>query len=93
MLKNVTNFFSRKQKAIQDEISLKSKIDEVLGEFIKEEVLKKTELDYQLSYTVSKGIVRIQTNNKLIAQEIALRIKILEDQLRKEGVEFRKVLV
>lgn len=93
MLKNITNFFSKKQKAIQDEIALKSKIDEVLGEFIKDEVLKKRELDYHLSYTVSKGVIRIQIDNKLIAQEIALKIRGLENELKKRGVIFKKLLI
>ena len=93
MLKNTKDIFSKKQKAIQDEIALKSKVDEVLTKFVKEEVIKKVDLDYRPSYTVNKGVIKIETDNKLIAQEIALRIRGLEEKLRKEGVEFRKVLV
>lgn len=93
MLKNITNFFSRRQKAIEDEIALKSKIDKILPEFVRKEILKNADLDYRLSFTLNKGIIKIETDNKLIAQEIALRIKILDDRLRGEGVVFRKVLV
>ena len=68
---------------------MKLKVDEVLTKFVKEEVLKKADLDYRPSYTVNKGVIKIETDNKLIAQEIALRIRGLEEKLRKEGVEFR----
>ncbi|HXK41093.1 MAG TPA: hypothetical protein VJ046_03295 [Candidatus Paceibacterota bacterium] len=93
MLKNTKDIFSKKQKAIQDEIALKSKVDEVLTKFVKEEVIKKVDLDYRPSYTVNKGVIKIETDNKLIAQEIALRIRGLEEKLKKEGVVFRKLLI
>lgn len=93
MLKNIKDIFSKKQKAIKDKIALKSKVDEVLTKFIKEEILKKADLDCHLSYTVNKGVIKIETDNKLIAQEVALRIRGLEEKLRKEGVAFRKVLI
>ena len=93
MFKNTTGFFLRKRKAIEDELSTKSKINEVLTKFVKEEVLKNTDLDYHSSYTINKGVIKIETDNKLIAQEIALRIRGLENKLRKEGVVFRKLLI
>ncbi len=93
MLKNIASLFHKKIKAIEDELSMKLKVDEVLTKFVKEEILKNTDLDYRPSYTVNKGVIKIETDNKLIAQEIALRIRIIENRLRKEGVVFRKVLV
>jgi len=93
MLKNTKDVFSKKQKAIQDEIALKLKVDEVLTKFVKEEVLKNADLDYHPSYTVNKGVIKIETDNKLIAQEIALRIRGLEKLLKDNGVVFKKVLI
>lgn len=93
MLESTAAIFQKKRRSIKDEIDLKSKIDKVLGEFIKEKVLKKTELDYQFSYTVSKGVIRIKTDNRLIAQEVALRIRGLENELRNRGVIFKKLLI
>jgi len=93
MLKVISNLFSKKIKAIEDELSMKLKVDEVLTKFIKEEILKKADLDYKLSYTVNKGVIKLEMDNKLIAQEIALRIRGLEDKLKKEGVVFRKLLI
>ena len=93
MLKNITNFFHKKQKAIEGEIALKSKIDEVVGKFVKEEILKNTNIEYKLSYTLNKGIIKLDTNNKLLAQEIALRIRVIENKLRSEGVSFNKLLI
>ena len=93
MLKNIAGFFLRKRKTIEDELTIKAKIDEVLINFIREEVFKKISLDYRLDYTVNKGVIKIETDNKLIAQEIALRIRGLEERLRKEGVSFKKLLV
>lgn len=93
MLKSITVIFQRKQKFIKDEVALKSKVDEVVTKFVEEEILKKTKLDYQLSYMVNKGVIKVETNNKLIAQEIALRIRGLEERLRSEGVIFRKLLI
>ena len=93
MLKNTKDIFSKKQKAIQDEIALKSKVDEVLTKFVKEEVIKKVDLDYRPSYTVNKGVIKIETDNKLIAQEIALRIRGLEKILKDNEVVFKKVLI
>lgn len=93
MLKSITAIFQRKQMSIKDEIALKSKVDEVLHKFIKEEVIKKTELDYQFSYTVNKGVIKVKIDNKLIAQEIALRIRGLENELRNRGAIFKKLLI
>lgn len=93
MFKNITNFFSRKQKAIQEEIALKSKIDENLLNFIEENILKKSDIEYNLSYTFSKGVIKIETDNKLIAQEVAIRIKLIEDHLKSKGVAFKKLLI
>ncbi len=93
MFNNFKSIFFNRQKAIQDEVALKSKVDEVLINFVKEEILKKVDLDYQLSYALNRGIIKIETDNKIIAQEIALRIGTIEKRLRKEGVVFRKVLV
>jgi len=93
MLKTITSLFHKKRKAIEDELSTKSKIDKVLAEFIKEEVLKKADLDYRLSFAINKGMIKIETDNKLIAQEIALRIRGLEKRLKNEGVIFQKLLI
>ena len=93
MFRNITSLFHKKRKVIEDELSTKLKVDEVLTKFVKEEILKNTDIDYHLSYTVNKGVIKIDIDNKLIAQEIALRIKGLEDKLKKEGVVFRKVLI
>ena len=93
MLKTITSLFHKKRKAIEDELSTKSKIDKVLTEFIKEEILKKADLDYRLSFAINKGMIKIETDNKLIAQEIALRIRGLEKRLKNEGVIFQKLLI
>jgi hypothetical protein len=93
MLKNIATLFHKKIKSIEDELNTKTKIDEVLSKFLREEILKNTEIDCQLSYTFNKGIVKIETNNKLVAQEFALRIRYLEEKLRKEGIVFRKLLI
>jgi len=93
MLRTVTTLFSKKRKAIEDELSMKSKVDKILSKFVKEEILKNTNLDCKLSYSVNKGIIKIEMDNKLIAQEIALRIRVIEKELKKEGIVFRKLLV
>lgn len=69
------------------------KIDKIIAEFIDKEVFKKSDFNHQLSHSFNKGIIKIETDNKIIAQEIALRIKLLEERLRREGIEFRKLLV
>lgn len=93
MLINITTLFHKKIKAIKDELNSKNKINESLSKFLKEEILKNTDIDCQLSCTFNKGIVKIETDNKLIAQEIALRIRYLEEKLKKEGIVFRKLLI
>jgi hypothetical protein len=93
MLKNITPLFHKKRKAIEDELSMKSKVDAVLIKFIKEEIFKKADFDYHPSYTLNKGVIKIETDNKIIAQEIALRIRVLEEKLKNEGVVFKKLLV
>lgn len=93
MFKNISNLFHKKIKKIEDEVRAKTKTNEVVSKFIKEEILKNSGLDCQLSYTFNKGIIKIETDNKLIDQEIALRIRIIEEKLRKEGVVFRKLLI
>ena len=94
MLKNITNIFSRRRKIIEEEIDLKARIDEILTKFIKEDVLNnKSGLNYKLSYTVNKGIIRIDIDNKIIAQEIALRIRNLESKLRNYNISFKKLLI
>ena len=93
MFKNLKNIFSRKVKAIEDEIALKSKVDKVLTGFVRSELLKDSDLDCQLSYTFNKGIIKIETDSKIVAQEIALRIRVIENRLRSEGVIFKKLLV
>lgn len=93
MFRNFKNLFSRKQKAIEDEIALKSKINGVLSIFLREDILKKADIECQLSYSINKGVIKIETDNKIIAQEVALRIRVLEQKLRSEGVVFRKLLI
>ena len=93
MLKNITNIFSKKKKVIENELDMKSSINKILDKFIKEEILKGSEIDYNLSYTTNKGVIKIETNNKLIAQEIAIRIRTLEGKLRSEKISFNKLLI
>jgi len=93
MFKNITSLFHKKRKAIEDEVALKLKVDEVLTKFMKEEIFKNADINYVFSYTVNKGVIKIEIDNKLIAQEIALRIRGLEEKLKKEGVVFRKLLI
>lgn len=94
MFKNITNFFSKKQKAIQNEIALKLKIDEVLVRFIEERIIpRKEDVKLNLSYTIKNGIIKLETDNKLLDQEIALRIRGLEEVLKNEGVSFKKILI
>lgn len=93
MFKNIAGIFQKRQNFIKEEILLKSKIDKEFKEFIKQEILKKTDIVYELSYTVNKGIIKIEINNKLIAQEVALRIRMLEERLKNNGVLFKKLLI
>jgi hypothetical protein len=94
MFKNFKNIILKKQKAIKDEISLKIKIKKIVDRFIKEEILSnKINLESELSLYLKKGIIKIKTNNKIIDQEIVLKLKTLESNLKKEGVDFKKVLI
>ena len=93
MLRNIKDVFYIKKKGIEDEIILKSKTEKIVSKFVKEEIIKNSGLDFNLSYTFNKGIIKIETGNKLIAQEIALRIRSIEERLRDEGVNFRKLLI
>lgn len=93
MLRNVTNLFSKKKRSLEEEIILRAKIEGTLHKFLKEEVLKKTDIKYKLSYTVNKGVIKLETDNKLIAQEIAIRIRTLEEKLRNNEIDFKKLLI
>ena len=93
MLRTIATLFLRKRKAIGDELNTKTKVDEALSDFVRKEILKNIELNYQLSHTFNKGVIKIETDNKLIAQEIALRIRSVEEKLRKGGVVFKKLLI
>ncbi|MEK7139042.1 MAG: hypothetical protein AAB799_02585 [Patescibacteria group bacterium] len=93
MLKNVANLLNKKQKTIENEIVLKSILNTELRRFIKEEVLKNKDIGYNLTYTLNKDILKIEVNNKIIAQEIALRIRLLEVKLRNRGISFKKLLI
>ena len=93
LLKNITNLFHKKKKVIEGELAVKTTVNKVVARFIKEEVLKNTEIEYKLSHTLNKGIIKLEIDNKLIAQEIALRIRTLESRLKNEGVTFKKLLI
>lgn len=93
MFTNLSNLFNKKIKSIEGEVKTKTKTNEVLSKFVKEEILKNSGLDCRLSYTFNKGIIKIETDNKIIDQEIALRIRIIEERLRREGVVFKKLLI
>jgi len=93
LLRNITTFFHRKRKAIEEEIDLKSKIDKNLPILIREEILKRADVEYKLFYTINRGVIKIETDNKLVAQEIAIRIRWLEERLRNSGINFKKLLI
>ncbi len=93
MLKNVSGFLFKKQKEIQNNFDLKSKTLIILDKFINEDILRNQKIDYKISLAVNKGVIKIKTNNKLVDQEIALRIRSLEMNLKNSGVEFKKVLI
>ena len=93
MLKTITSLFSKRRKIIEDELDMKSKIDKNLPLLIGEEILKRADIKYKLSYTINKGVIKIETDNKLVAQEIAIRIRWLEERLKKQGVVFKKLLI
>lgn len=93
MFKDFAKFLYKREKKIKDNFFLRSKIDEILAKTLKEEVLKNSDLKYGLSYSVNNGIIKIKTDNKIIAQEIALRINILEKKLKDSGIVFNKLLI
>lgn len=93
MLKNINDFFSKKYKEVQDKIDLKFKTEDILTGFLKEEILKGADIDYQLSFVVNDGVIKIRTDNKIIAQEIALKISFIEKKLRGKGVKFKKLII
>lgn len=93
MLKNIANFFHKKKKNIEDEIILKLEIDKTINVFVKKEILNNKNLDYKLSYSLNRGVIKLETENKIIAQEIALRIRLLENELKNRGVKFKKLLI
>lgn len=93
MFRSITNLFYKKKSFIEEEISLKNKIDHILPRLIREEILEGLSLTPKVSYTISKGIIKIETENKVVAQEIALKIRRLERRLKDEGVNFVKLLV
>lgn len=93
MLKNTANFFYKKKKMIEKELDTKVRINDVLARFVREEVTKNSDFKCRLSYTVNKGVIKIETDSKLIAQEIALRIKKLEDKLKDSKIPFIKILI
>jgi len=93
MLRTIASLFHKKRKAIEDELNTKTKIDEILAGDIKTEILKNSEINFKLNYSVKKGIIKLETNNKIIAQEIALRIRVLENKLKDGGINFQKLLI
>lgn len=93
MFKNFSFFFHKKEKEIKEEIFLKSKIDGTLNKLVREEILKNSDLEYDLLYSINKGVIKIKTNNKVLAQEIALKISSLEKKLKDDGIVFNKLLI
>lgn len=93
MFKKVAGIFSKKKILISKELEFRVKIDDIVNKFIKNQILKESDFKYELTYSMDKDIIRIKTNSKLIDQEIALRIKTLEDKLKQNGVVFKKLLI
>lgn len=93
MFKTFTSIFFKKQKAVEEEIALRSKIDKTLTAFVKEEILKNADMECNLSYTINKGVLRINTSDKVVAQEIALKIRVLEKEFKDSGVDIKKLLI
>lgn len=93
MFKKIAGVFSNKKSLISKELELRLKIDDVFSKFIKNQILKESDFKYKISYSIERDIIKIKTDNKLIDQEIAIRIKSLEDKLKQSGVVFKKLLI
>lgn len=93
MFRGLGGIFGRKLKSFEEELASRIKIESALDQFISEHFEGLPDVRSQVSFTIQNGLVRIQTDNKLIAQEIAIRIRILDELARSKGARYNKMLI
>lgn len=91
MFKNISSILENKHKKIVKSSDLSSSVRQAVKLFYETHIGNGIKPEVEYNYQEKELI--IQTKNKIIASEIAIRLADLSDLLKKENIPVKRILV
>lgn len=94
MFKNLDSIIEKKKKLLIKSQDINQDINKEVRKFLISEFGKDLEgFSFTLNYKAEDGSLLITTDNKVLSNELAIRLGSLHDFLKKRKVELKKILI
>ena len=94
MFRNIGNYFDKKKIILDRDQNKKQNIKDSLRIFLEKEFGQTIKgFSLIIDYDPQDNILTVKTDNKTLANEIAMRLADLHSFLQKEGIKLNRILV
>ncbi|MDO8496604.1 MAG: hypothetical protein Q7S43_04135 [bacterium] len=94
MFKNLSNIIEKKKKLLIKSQDLSQDINKEVRNFLINEFGRDLEgFSFTLNYQAKDGSLLITTDNKMLSNELAIRLGALNDFLRDKKISLNKILI
>lgn len=94
MFKNIDHIIEKKKKLLIKNQDLSQDISKEIKNFLIKEFGKDLEgFSFTLNYQTKDNSLTITTNNKILSNELAIRLGPLNDFLKDKGIRLSKILI
>ena len=93
MFRDLTGAIERRKKSLTKADEEIEKINRIFAGFITNFFPEARGIKFDLGYSVEKGALTIQTPNKTVANELALRTRELSELLKGDKIYLKQVVI
>jgi len=94
MFKEISNVFDKKRKFFNDSNKKDSEVNEILKTFLKDEFGENLKgFSFVVRYNPKDNSLIITSDNKIIANELSLRLTKLHSKLKDRGIKLGRILI
>lgn len=94
MFRNLGNLFDKKKKLISSSENESIRITGITNLFLKDQFGHSTQNKlFNISYNQKEGTLLVEAGNKIMANELSLRLADLHHQFQEKDVKLNKILI
>jgi len=94
MFRNLGSLFEKKKRIISSSANTDIKIIGIVNLFLKDQFNHSSQNKlFNIRYNQKEGILRIEAGNKILANELSLRLAELSYQFQKKEIRLNRILI